>query len=367
MNKEIAFHQFSLAGKAFLTPFYFGKKKVPFRPTFVSLEVEDGCNLQCLHCDIWKKKKNPKRMNLKEMRGVVRRLKNWLGTFQLNLTGGEPFLNKSTLPLIKYVSSLGIMVHTNSNGFLIDETLGRRIIKSGLNSISISLDSLNAEVHNRLRGNPQAFEKATRALSLLSKLRKPSKPFLSVTTIIMGSTLDGLEKLVSWVKEKGIEAIFFQALWQNFGSQYNKNWFKESDLWPKDYRKVKKVLSRLAELKKKGYPIGNSVENLERYKIYFEDPTIFAQKEKCLVGVTNFAIDIAGNVRLCFNFPPIGNVLEERLTRIWNGEEAQRQRLRIANCKRGCKVLLCNVPMSRKEALLLSIEKIKRFSKRLVS
>ncbi|MBL7159450.1 radical SAM protein [Candidatus Microgenomates bacterium] len=361
MRKEIVFYQLSLAGKAFLAPFYFGKKKVSFKPTFVSLEVEDGCNLRCLHCDIWKKRKKLKRMRLSEMKKVVRELKKWLGVFQLNLTGGEPFLNKETIPLIKYASSLGILVHTNSNGFLIDGTLAKRIVASGLNSISISLDNLDPKVHNRLRGNSQVFKRAVRALSSLSKFRKPSRPFLSVTTIIMKPTLSGLEKLAFWAKEEGIDAIYFQSLWQNFGAEYDQDWFKKSPLWPKDYKKAKKVLDCLLKLKKNGYPIGNSFEDFERYKSYYRDPITFGGEKKCFIGVNNFAIDIAGDVRLCFNFPSIGNILKEKPEEIWNGREAQKQRLKIAGCQRGCKVLLCNRIMSRKEALVLLVNKARRF------
>lgn len=360
------FYQLSYVGKAFLIPLFFGKRRLPFKPTFVSLEVEDGCNLRCLQCDIWKKKKNPKRMDLRQMKTVVKRLKNWLGVFQLNLTGGEPFMNKETIPLIKYASDLGILVHVNSNGFLIDQALGKRIIKSGLNSLSISLDSLDARVHNRLRGNPQTFEKATQAASLLLKLRKPSKPFLSVTTIIMRPNLGELEKLVYWVKEKGIDGIFFQALWQNFGAKYNRKWFSKSDLWPKDHKKVARILDRLLLLKKEGYSIGNKEEDFESYKVYFRDSTAFGKKEKCFVGTNNFAVDIEGNVRLCFNFPPIGNVLKEKPERIWNGKRAQKQRLKITKCSRGCKVLLCNRFMSKREALSLLKGKVKRFFEKIL-
>ena len=363
MRKEIAFYQLSLAGKAFLVPFYFGKKKIPFKPTFVSLEVEDVCNLRCLQCDLWKKKRNSKRMGLNKMKKVVGRLEKYLGVFQLGLSGGEPFLNKNTLSLIKYATNLGILVHANSNGFLIDEGLAKRIVKSGLNSLSVSLDSLNPKIHNKLRGNPRAFEKATKALSLLLKFKKPSKPFLSVTTIVMKPTVDGLENLVYWVQKRGIDAIYFQALWQNFGARYDQDWFKKSDLWPSDSKKVLKTLDRLIQLKKKGYPIGNSEEELKKYKGYFFDPTAFGKKRKCLIGANNFVVDILGNVRLCFNFSPIGNILEEKPEKIWNGKKAREQRLKIASCKRGCKVLLCNQVMSKKEALFLLINKLRRFLK----
>jgi len=363
-NKKLALHQLSQIGKALIMPFFLGRNKIPFKPTFVSLEVEDSCNLKCLHCDIWKKGRNPRRLSLEQMKKAVVKLKDWLGTFHLNLTGGEPFLGKDTIPLIKFASREGISVHTNSNGFLIDKGLARRIVESGLDSLSISLDSLKPEVHNRLRGNKKAFKQAIKALELVTKLRR-QKPFLSIVTVVMKQNLDELENLVYWTKKKGLDSIFFQALWQNFDAEYDPAWFSLSDFWPRDSKKVKKVMDRLTQLKKGGYPIGNNPEDFARYRKYFTDPTSFGKGSPCFVGVNNFAIDTAGNARLCFNFPPVGNILKEDLEAIWNGKKACAQRLKIARCKRGCKVLLCNTPMSRGQALSLLVDKIKKVPRKL--
>ncbi|MBU3956747.1 radical SAM protein [Patescibacteria group bacterium] len=366
INTKFVLYQLSKIGYSFLAPNFLGRKKIPFGPSFVSLEAEDGCNLRCLHCDIWEKERSPKRMNLKQMKEAVLRLKNWLGIFQLNLTGGEPFLNKDIIPLIEFASTWGILVHTNSNGFLIDQKLAREIVKSELNSLSISLDSLKPEKYNKLRGNKEAFQRAIRALEMISEIRRPTEPFLSITTVVMRQNLGELEKLVHWTKEQGLDAIFFQAIWQNFDAGYDPTWFKSSDFWPHDLKKVKKVMNRLIQLKKEGYPIGNKMEDFKRYNEYFANPVSFGKSNPCFVGVNNFDVDITGKVRLCFNFPRVGNILKEKPENIWNGKRAQAQRLEIARCERGCKILLCNTPMSRKEALLMLANKIKRLPKRLI-
>lgn len=364
INKNLVFYQLSRAGKAFLIPWFFGKKKVPFKPTFVSLEVEDTCFFRCQHCDIWKKEKAPKRMDLEQMKKLVIILKKWLGTFQLNLTGGEPFLNEDIFSLIKFASGQGILVHVNSNGFLINKELAKEIIESGLNSLSISLDSLDSKLYNQLRGNKGAFQGAISALKTINGLRQPKKLFLSMVTVIMKQNLNELEKLVFWAKKQDLDAIFFQALWQNFDVKYKPLWFKSSDLWPNDIKKVNKVMNRLSQMKAEDYPIGNVRSDFHYYKLYFANPVRFGERNPCLAGLNNFNIDITGKVRLCFNFPPVGNILKEKPQAIWNGEKAQRQRLKIARCKRGCKILLCNNPLSRKEAINLllgsTVGKIKK-------
>lgn len=365
INKKLLLYEFSRIGKSFLAPSFYGRRIVPIKPTFVSLEVEDTCLFHCQHCHIWKKKRNHQRMSLREMKETVILLKEWLGTFQLNLTGGEPFLNKEIFSLIKFASSQGILVHTNSNGFLIDEKYAREIIKSGLNSLSISLDSLKPDVHNQLKGNQKAFKQAVRALKLVNNLRQDKKPFLSITTIIMKQNLDELKDLVRWVKNEALDAIFFQALWQIFNDKYKPLWFKSSTLWPGKVKKIGKIMESLRQMKKEGYPVGNTKSDFQRYKLYFANSLKFGEKYPCLIGVNNFNIDISGEVRLCFNFPSVGNILKEDPSAIWNGGEAQLQRLKIANCKRGCKILLCNNFLSRKNALSLFLSsvvgKIKKF------
>ncbi len=365
INKRLLLYELSRIGKSFLAPSFYGRRVVPIKPTFVSLEVEDSCFFRCQHCHIWKKKGNSKRMTLEEMKGVIIDLKKWLGTFQLNLTGGEPFLNREVLSLIEFASRQGILVHTNSNGFLINKKQAQGIIKSGLNSLSISLDSLRPNVHNQLKGTQRAFKRAVKALRLLNSLRQGKKPFLSVTTIIMKQNLDELENLIHWVKNEGLDAIFFQALWQNFGDRYEPLWFKSSNLWPGRVKKLREVIERLRQMKKEGYPIGNTESDLQHYQLYFASPLKFGEKFPCLIGVNNFNIDISGEVRLCFSFPSVGNILKEKPSVIWRGKKAQEQRLRIADCKRGCKILLCNTLLDRKNALSLllnsAVVKMKKF------
>ncbi len=363
INKKLFFYYLSKTFKVFLSRLFYGRKKIPFKPIFVSLEVAEGCCLKCLQCDLWKRPYNSK-IKLKEAKRIVTKLHQWLGVFQLNFTGGEVFLNEDLIDLIKFTSQKGILTHLNTNGVLINKQLAKKIATSGLNSLSVSLDSLKPGLHNRLRGNKQALKRAMRALEWLNSYRSGKKLFLTVSTIIMKQNLAELPKLVKWVKQNGLDGILFQALWQNFGANYNLYWFKLSPFWPNNHQKVKKVLVQLIEMKKKKYPIENKIEELQRYRKYFFDPIGFGLKNKCFVGTNSFIINSKGDVSLCFNFPPIGNVLKDKPEKLWNSFKAQEQRVKITDCQRGCKILLCNYPIGPKEAIIflskLIIDKIKK-------
>jgi MoaA/NifB/PqqE/SkfB family radical SAM enzyme len=341
VNKSLLISLFSKAKRSLFLSLFYEDKIARFLPAFVSLEVERGCCLQCSHCDLWKRKNKRRQMSLQQMKKVVLDLKQWLGEFQLNLTGGEPFLNKDTVALIEFIQKQGIEIYLNSNGYLLTEEKIKKIARTGVYGLSISLDSLKPETYNRLRGKPRAWERAVRVLELLKKYCQ-DRTYLTVTTIIMDQNLDELAEMVYWTKKQGLDAIIFQPLWQNFGQDYNKDWFTKSNFWIKDAAKAEAVLDQLIALKKQGLPVGNRVSDLEKYKRYFRDPVAFGGSQVCRVGVNNFNIDIYGDVRLCYNLSPIGNILQERPEKIWNGKRAQKQRAQILNCQRGCKVLLCN-------------------------
>ena len=259
------------------------------------------------------------------------------------------------MPLKKKIS-----VWVNSNGFVIDQKLTAQIVKSGLANLSISLDSLNPRLFNHLRGNQRAWEKAVNSLRMINRSRKPRSLFLSVTCIIMKQNLEELEKLTRWVQKEKLDAIFFQPIWQNFGADYRAEWFKSNQFWPDDYQKVEKAIKGLCRLKKSGYPVGNKISDLKRFMEYFINPIAFGRKFPCLVGVNSFNLDLSGNVRLCFNFDPVGNVLKQKPGEIWNGKLAQQQRLEIASCQRGCQVLLCNTSLEIKETISILMKMIKK-------
>ena len=90
-----------------------------------------------------------------------------------------------------------------------------------------------------------------------------------------------------------------------------------------------------------GYPILNSPRHLELMKQYFRSPQQLVGY-RCQVGHTNLAISPYGEVRICYQMEPIGNVGQQRLKDLWEGEQARACRDTIASCDRGCCIMNCN-------------------------
>lgn len=71
-----------------------------------------GCNLRCSYCDSSYAFKGGKRLRISEITAILApwKLKHVL------LTGGEPLLQRGTLPLLKELNNLGYQVHIETHG-----------------------------------------------------------------------------------------------------------------------------------------------------------------------------------------------------------------------------------------------------------
>ena len=150
-----------------------------------------------------------------------------------------------------------------------------------------------------------------------------------------------LPEIVRLTQKWNINNISFQALDQNFGSKYDPNWFKENEFWPEEFSELESAIDNLIKMKKKGVRIDNSFEQLNAFKRYYKNPAVEISKQ-CFSAANNFVVNEFGEVLLCWNMPPIGDLLSDNPEQIWNGKLANQMRKQIERCKRTCRMLNCN-------------------------
>lgn len=322
--------------------------KITPKPLYVGLSVGTICNFQCQQCDLWKIPTKPQcYLKTNQIKKILNDLNKWLGSFRLTFTGAEPFLRKDILEIIKFASEKRIYTILTTNAWLVDKNLAEKIIESRLDVINVSLDGIKAATHDSSRGKKGSFKRAMAALENLKEARKQKKaPFIYLNTVVMEQNLDELVALAELTKKEKIEAIRFQALESKylFGNQkYDPLWFKKGKLWPKDRKRVALVVNNLIKLKNKGYPIKNTIKELNDLKDYYHDPFEIAKRYKfCFTGVRNFSIDEYGKVKLCFGMKLVGDLLKQKPKEIWYSPEAENLRKVIRCCQRPCRILPCN-------------------------
>lgn len=316
------------------------------KPTAINIDITNRCNCRCKQCDIWKSDEGTE-LPTEAWKAILIKLKEWRGLFNLTIGGGEPFLRKDIVELIAFASRHGILTNVLTNGILINEKIVSQLEHSGLDRIAVSIDGLSRETNDITRGIKGAFEKTLKAVNLLSKMK--SGPLVTVSTIIMKTNLNDLVEMAKWADAKGINGILFQSLNANFATNYKPDWYKTNELWIDNYDDVCRVLNELIKMKRQGIRIINSVEQLEDMKAYFKNPNATTEKRNCKVGWQNFCIVPNGDVQLCYQMNPIGNVFRDSPEDVWCSEKAKQLRKNIKYCKRPCSILNCNYSSSFRE------------------
>ena len=314
------------------------------RPVFCRIGIPSTCMLKCKMCFGWKInfKKGLKEPTLQEWCDFIDLLGDFSNnSIEMNFTDTEPLLDERNLALIAFSAQKGLPTSMHSNGVLIDKELAFRIVDTGLNQITISLDGINKETHDHLRGVEGCHDKVMRAIGYLDSCAGNLK--IGIQTIILSENLDEIVSLVEWVnKDERLGHISFQAIMQPFFTIPIDGWHQKSEynfLWPKDIKKVFTIIDELIRLKKTGYKIGNPISQLETFKKYFEKPDNFIKKSNCNVDFW-MNINRSGDVRMCENMQPIGNIQSSRPEEIWYSQEAVRRREGIKSCKANCNILV---------------------------
>lgn len=145
--------------------------KILIAPHQISIDITNKCNLRCLHCYNFSGE-NCIIDNEISDEDFINFIES-ISDFHLRnicFCGGEPLLRKKLLlksaKILKNKKCENISIVTNGF-FLTKETL-KELIEAGVNRIQVSLDGSNKFSHDRMRNKEGAFEKATKALELIS-------------------------------------------------------------------------------------------------------------------------------------------------------------------------------------------------------
>ncbi len=329
------------------------------KPEQVTFDLTDRCQMKCTTCTKWQT--NPadvidKELTTEEWKNVIKNLQEWIGEgFWFCFSGGEPFLREDIYEIASYAKSLGLHPSTMSNAFSLEKHY-EKIVDSDIESINISLNAVNDKsAHDVARGRECSCEKAIAAILELNRLKKEKNSNLgiNISTVMMPENLDEVIPLVEFITLHKLNGIMFQLI-DDVDSFHayselagmNTSKYKMPEILYKMYvsmgEKAIPLMDRLIEMKKAGYSIYNSYEQLEAFKVFFKNPHEILKSINCDVGSTNIAIDPYGDVRLCFNMEPVGSVKTQTPAEIWESIKSEKCRKLTKSCKMYCRMLNCN-------------------------
>jgi len=242
------------------------------------------CNLRCRFCDAWTNPINyDEIITYNDIKKALTNIHNWLKRpLHLSLAGGESFMRQDILQIIKFAESHGFFTSVTTNGTLINKKMAQGIIKSNLSGINISIDSLDPQKHDYIRGVNGTLKRALAGLHYLNQFRKEKKDkplWLNIATVITKLNHKDIVQLLKFVEKEGIDTIILQPISPIFFGD-RKDWYDDK-LWPKtkkEQQEICKTIDKLILLKKKNHKILNSVAQLIDMKSYFSNLDLTYQR-----------------------------------------------------------------------------------------
>lgn len=138
----------------------------PF-PVAMTFAVTYKCQCKCVHCSAGQHvKKGIEELSTNEAKKLIDDSQK-LGVSIIAFTGGEPLLREDIFELISHVNKRKAMPIMFTNGQYLTEENAQKLANAGLYSLFVSIDSPNAEEHNKLRRMPGLFESAIEGLKIM--------------------------------------------------------------------------------------------------------------------------------------------------------------------------------------------------------
>ncbi len=158
------------------------------RPYVVSWNLTYRCNLACEHCYLdaggapqvgTENFADRSELGTEECFRVIDELAAFAPECLTILTGGEPLLRRDILEIVRRASERGLWVVVGTNGVSITENLARRLAEAGARGLSLSLDALDPDRHDRFRMVRGAWRNTVEGAEILNRA---GLPFIVQTT-----------------------------------------------------------------------------------------------------------------------------------------------------------------------------------------
>lgn len=303
------------------------------KPQMVLIEPTLRCPMACTFCDLPTDRTYPKRHELPISRWmqILEELREFSPLIRsVYISGGEPFLRRDLIDLIEHAHKIGMGTRTLTIGRFLDKELCGRLLDSPMEFLKFSLHSNRKEVHDTLVGR-DIFDQATGAMRYLKASGYDGK--LGVLCTMFAGNVDHVDDIVRFVTDDvGLDSILFRPL---FGQTVAN---RERDGLPSEYESfneacvirdmdaVASAVEKLKVLKREGYPIANSMTQLDA--LLWQASGTYEGLPGCHMMYESMFIKPNGNIDACGHLAlgVMGNVAERSVTDVLKSVEAYETR-----------------------------------------
>ena len=132
------------------------------RTAYAVWEITLKCNLACQHCGSRAGEERVNELSTAEAFDLIAQMRD-AGITEITLIGGEAYLRPDWLQLIKGINDAGMLCTMVTGGYGISKATAQKMKDSGLASISVSVDGLEA-THDRLRGRKGSWQNCFKSM-----------------------------------------------------------------------------------------------------------------------------------------------------------------------------------------------------------
>lgn len=289
--------------------------KREYLPRLIAWEVTRRCNLSCKHCRA--AACNKQYDNEFSTEDAFRFLENvaTLAKPIIILTGGEPMFREDIYDIAAYGTKLGLkMVMAPCGYFITPETIAK-MKASGIERISLSIDGINADMHDGFRQVPGAFDMVIQA----AKIARECGLEFQVNTTITKHNYQHIESIYKLAVDLGAVSYHpFLLVPTGRGKE-----LADYEISPQEYEDV---LSWFYEAQKDApihmkptcaphyYRIFRQKERAAGRSVTPETHGMTAMTKGCMGGQSFAFVSHTGVVQICgFLDVPAGNLRENNL------------------------------------------------------
>jgi MoaA/NifB/PqqE/SkfB family radical SAM enzyme len=218
------------------------REKSPFQMT---LSLTNHCNFRCTYCEIPLQHRGE--MSTAEWCAAIDDL-HAAGMGRACVMGGEPLLRKDVGPIVRHLKRRGVHASLNTNGWLVADRIDDLV---ELDLACVSLDG-PAHVQNAQR-HPASYDRVIQAIELLRRRNVPTVTM----TVVTPAGIDHIDHVLDVARAHGIRAWFHL--------EHDKEVDRVQSVSPElSQTRIAELAQHLADLKRRGLPVGNSFGALAR-------------------------------------------------------------------------------------------------------
>ena len=216
--------------------------RIPENGGRVLWEITNTCNYHCSYCIFsCENKKYENELTTNEVKEVIQDLKQNNFSY-IKFTGGEPFVRKDMIEILKYSSELGFDMDISTNASLVTNEIAKILKEINFPMVHVSLDGYDKESHEYVRGK-NTFEPTLRGIKNLTE----NNIYTRIGTVIYKKNENNLEDIIKLAIKLSSNEIIFSIMEADWRLNGEDNIISKREI--KDVKNEIEILSKKYENK----------------------------------------------------------------------------------------------------------------------